>query len=408
MAVPHALTLPATGDTASGWTRRSAAIVLLCFALNMVDGMDVLILAFIAPALQKAWGVDTAQLSIVFSTGLAGMAVGGLVLAPLADRFGRRRLILLAIALMAAAMLVSSTTGSVAAMAAARFVVGIGIGTVLACISALAAREAPPQHRNFAVGILQGGYPIGAMLTGFVTAWALPLVGWRLVIVATAAVSAAFLPLILLILPGHDVPGAGHAATRGSLREAIGGTLLRPTILLWATTICGFMALYFITSWITKLAIAAGLPEAQAIIASAIYNLGAFAGTLVMSLAANRIDVRRLCAVNLAGAAVVFLIFGGVTMPLPGVLAAAFAMGVTLQGGFNMVYPIAARVYPEQSRATGIGWAFGIGRIGAFTGPLLGGWALAAHLPLVAVFGIFCLPLTLAALSAARVNYRAA
>ncbi|MGG2319949.1 MFS transporter, partial [Salmonella enterica] len=89
--------------------------------------------------------------------GLAGMAVGGLVLAPLADRFGRRRLILLAIALMAAAMLVSSTTGSVAAMAAARFVVGIGIGTVLACSSALAAREAPPQHRNFAVGILQGG-----------------------------------------------------------------------------------------------------------------------------------------------------------------------------------------------------------------------------------------------------------
>jgi cyanate permease len=92
------------------------------------------------------------------------------------------------------------------------------------------------------------------------------------------------------------------------------------------------MALYFITSWITKLSIEAGLPQTQAIIASAIYNFGAFAGTVAMSIAGTRYDVRRLCSVLLAATAGVFLFFGGVSMPLWGVLAAAFVMGVTLQG----------------------------------------------------------------------------
>jgi MFS transporter, AAHS family, 4-hydroxybenzoate transporter len=87
------------------------------------------------------------------------------------------------------------------------------------------------------------------------------------------------------------------------------------------------------------------------------------------------------------------------------VLTAAFVMGVTLQGGFNSLYPIAARIYPDDARATGIGWAFGIGRIGAFSGPLIGGWALSQHLPLVAVFGIFCIPLTIAAVSARRISF---
>jgi len=101
----------------------------------------------------------------------------------------------------------------------------------------------------------------------------------------------------------------------------------------------------------------------------------------------------------------VFLIFGGLSMPLAGVLITAFVMGVTLQGGFNMLYPLATQVYPDAIRATGIGWTFGIGRIGAFTGPLIGGWALGQHWPLVAIFGLFCLPLLIAATAAAKVGH---
>lgn len=378
------------------------AIVALCFALNMADGMDLLVLSFIAPSLQNEWSVSPAQLAIVFSAGLAGMALGGLGVAPLADRFGRRRMVALAMGLMALAMVVSAYTHSVAQLALVRFFVGTGIGTVLACIAAIAARVAPRKHRNFAVGVLQAGYPIGAMLTGFITAWALPLFGWRAILLGTAAVSALMVPVILAVLPGGLDAGASGQKT--GIGEVVSGARRANSIRLWVSAICGFMALYFITSWITKLSIEAGLPQTQAIIASAIYNFGAFAGTVAMSIAGTHYDVRRLCSVLLAATAGVFLFFGGVSMPLWGVLVSAFVMGVTLQGGFNMLYPLAAQVYPDAVRATGIGWAFGIGRIGAFTGPLLGGWALGQHWPLVGIFALFCGPLLIAAASAVGVS----
>jgi AAHS family 4-hydroxybenzoate transporter-like MFS transporter len=389
---------PAPAD----WTRRTAMIVSLCFVLNMIDGMDLLVLTYIAPALQRLWQVSPAQLSIVFSAGLAGMAVGGLGLAPMADRFGRKRMIIVAIALMAVAMYVSSYSTSVAMLAGIRFFVGIGIGTVLACIAAIAARIAPAKHRNFAVGVLQAGYPIGAMLTGFVAVWALPRFGWQNVLIGTAAVSLLFVPVVAAILPEAQPATAGGARPAAPLRETVAGERMKLSLLLWTATICGFMALYFITSWITKLAIEAGLAEGNAIIASAIYNFGAFAGTVASSIAATRINVNRLCCTLLAVTALVFLWFGGVSMPLTGVLVSSFVMGVTLQGGFNLLYPIAANVYPDQVRATGIGWAMGIGRIGAFTGPLLGGWGLSQHWPLVLVFGMFVLPLCIAATAALK------
>jgi MFS family permease len=401
----HDATVPGeTGSAPQAWTRHAALVVILCFVLNMVDGMDVLVVSYVAPALQRAWNVSPAEFSIAFSTGLAGMAFGGLLIAPLADRLGRRRMVVVSLLLMTVAMVASSTAQSVFQLASYRFFVGIGIGTVLACIAAIAARVAPDKHRNFAVGVLQAGYPIGAMISGFVTAWALPHYGWHNVMLGTAILSALCIPLVLAILPAR-MPGAAAVARKASIAEVVAGERRRDSILLWISTICGFMALYFITSWIAKLAIEAGLPETQAIIASAIYNFGAFSGTFGMSMAGTRYDIRKISFGLLAIAAAVFLIFGGVRMPLIGVLVTAYLMGVSLQGGFNALYPIAARVYPDEVRATGIGWAMGIGRIGAFTGPLIGGWALAAKLPLVAVFGIFCVPLLIAAFSVRRIRF---
>jgi len=357
--------------------------------------MDVLIISFIAPRLQQLWQVDSAELGIVFSAALGGMAVGGMLLAPLADRFGRRRLVIVALLIMALSTAISSMARSVPELATARFFVGCGIGTVLACIAGVAAETVPAAHRVFGVGILQAGYPLGSMITGFVTAWALPHFGWQACLLGAALVCAGFVPLVLILLPAHRPDPA--APQRPSIAAAIGGDRRAPTFLLWIATISGFMALYFVMSWITKLAIIAGLPETDAIVASAIYNFGAFAGTVAMSLIGLRLDVRRVCGSMLAAAAIMFLIFGGVRMPLPWVLATAFLTGVTVQGGYNMLYPIAARLYPAAVRVTGVGWAFGVGRIGAFSGPLIGGWALAQDFPLVVVFGIFCVPLLLAA-----------
>jgi MFS family permease len=387
---------------ASRWSRTALFTVVVCFAINMIDGMDIMLMSYIAPSLQQAWGVGPSGLSIVFSAGLAGMALGGLVLAPLADRYGRKRMVLLSLALMSAAMMASSRAQTVWQLVGLRVLVGIGIGTVLACIAALAAEHAPPRYRNFAVGILQGGYPIGAMLSGFVTAWALPVIGWHGVLLGAGLLSLLALPLVAWLLPGSS---HAHAQVRRhGIGEAIGGGRLRASLRLWVAAICAVMALYFIASWITKLAIGAGLPQTQAIVASAVYNGGAFLGVTAMSIAATHIDIRKLACVFLVLAAFAFLWFGGVRMSLGFTLLAACVMGITLQGGFNALYPLAARVYPEEMRATGIGWAMGLGRIGAFAGPLVGGWILGMDWPLVAVFGVFCVPLLIAAAAARKVR----
>lgn len=378
----------------------------LCFVLNMVDGVNVFALTYVAPALQHQFAVGASAFAVVFSAGLIGMAAGGLGVAPLADRFGRRPLVLLALLLMAGAMMASALATGIWTLALARVVVGIGIGTVLASITALSAGFAPDRLRHVATGVPQAGYPIGATITGFVVAPLLPVYGWQAVFVGAGLVSLLLLPVCWFALP--EAPGntGSQPAQPVSLGAALGGARRRNTVLMWLCTINGFMALYFIASWITKLAIQAGLAPTDAIVASAIYNGGAFVGTIALSFLATRWDLRRLMLAMLCAASVLFVIFGGVAMPLWALLVVCFLIGITLQGGVNCNYPLAASIYPADVRATGIGWAMGVGRAGALVGPMVGGWAMGAGLPLVAVFAIFCVPMLLTGACAMAIRLR--
>ena len=384
------------------WSRRGKAVTALCFLLNMCDGVNIFTLTYVAPSLQHEFAASAERFAVVFSAGLLGMALGGLGLAPLADRFGRKPLIVFALALMSAAMIGSAWTRGVASLAAVRVLVGIGIGTVLASITALSAGFAPERWRHVAAGVPQAGYPIGATIAGFVAAWALPRFHWQGLFVGAGLVTLAFLPLCIWSLPeAPDRPE--HAAT--GIAQALGGPRRRNSLLLWTCSICGFMALYFIASWITRLAIEAGLPPTQAIIASAIYNLGACVGTIGISLAARRVDLRKLIFASLVVACALFLMFGGIRMGLTPLLLVSFLIGITLQGGVNANYPLVAAAYPPEARATGLGWAMGIGRIGAVLGPLIGGMAIGKGLPLVAVFGIFCVPMVAMGIAALSVRF---
>lgn len=387
---------------AAAWSRRGIAVMILCFILNMVDGVNIFTLTYVAPALQKHFAAGPEAFSIVFSAGLIGMALGGLAVAPQADRLGRRPVVLAALVLMAVAMAASAYAPDIVTLSIIRVFVGIGIGTVLASITALSAGFAPDRYRHIATGVPQAGYPIGATLAGFVIAWALPIYGWQPMFLGAAIITILLLPVCWFALPEAPDRGAGTHAT---IAQTIGGGRARTSYLLWCCTIGGFAALYFIASWITKLAIAAGLPPHDAIIASAIYNIGACVGTIALSLIATKYDLRKLLLAMMICASVLFLVFGGVKMGLNALLLVSFLIGVTLQGGVNCNYPLVASVYPGPLRATGIGWAMGIGRVGSLIGPLVGGWALGAGLPLVMVFAIFCVPMLITGVCAMGVKY---
>jgi MFS transporter, AAHS family, 4-hydroxybenzoate transporter len=404
--------LEGTANAPTSWTKQGLAVVGLCFLINMVDGLDVSILSFIAPRIQEEWGIGSDTMGNLFSGGLLGMAIGGMLIAPGADKWGRRRTILIALSLMSVGMIASGFVQSVPQLFLARVVVGAGIGTVLATMAALAAEAAPAHHRSLAVGVVQAGYPFAAVFTGFFVAAMLPHWGWHGLLLAAGTATVALLPIAWLLLPTNapstsDMPVADAGMVSQML--ALFSPTLRPrTIALWGAVFFGLMVLYFIVSWIPKLAIEAGLSETDGIYAGALYNLGAFAGTLLMSFLSIRLPLGRIVPTMLIAAAVAMMVFGSVEMSVPATLAVAFLIGVTLQGGYNGVWPLAAGAYPPECRATGVGWAIGIGRSGAILGPMIGGYLMEAEVSLALLFGAYCVPLVLCALCASLVERRPA
>ena len=183
------------------WLPVQVLVVALCFFLNMLDGMDVVILSYVAPSLSAAWHIPPDKLGIVFSAGFAGMATGGLVLAPLADIFGRRPLVVVSLIIMALGMVLSGLGGNVTQLILSRLIVGVGIGSVVVAMAALTAEYAPPHHRHFAITLLQAGYPIGATLTGFVVAHVIGGYGWQKILIGAGVVTAAMVPLAVFLLP---------------------------------------------------------------------------------------------------------------------------------------------------------------------------------------------------------------
>lgn len=137
----------------------SLQVVGLCFIINAVDGMNVFLMSYLAPSITRDWALSPTTLGEIFSAALVGMAIGGLMIAPLGDRYGRRPLILASLLMMSTGMVLSGFTPGVVALLLARVLVGMGIGTVLACMTALVAEFAPPHRRNFSVGLLRAATP---------------------------------------------------------------------------------------------------------------------------------------------------------------------------------------------------------------------------------------------------------
>lgn len=422
--------------TAEGgrWTPLQIGVVAICALINALDGMDVLIISFIAPSMAKEWAISFEALGVIFSTGLAGMMVGCVLVAPLADGLGRRPVILAALVMLTVGTIGTGVVGSMEAFIACRLVTGIGIGTLLASIAALVSEYAPAGRRSVAIGAFQAGYPLGAVLTGLAAIWAIPQFGWQATLVGAGLVSAVLLPVAWIWLPEsiaflENRQPAGALVKINRLRDRIGlarlvelpprinrsvaprighlfdNGLWRSTFLLWLSTFAGFAVLYFVTSWVPKLAVEAGISNENALWAGSLFNLGGFFGAATIGLLATRRDIGWLIRAYMIAGAVLMLLFA-MPMPLIALLVVVTAMGLAVQGGFSGFYSLAAQMYPPEVRSSGIGWAIGIGRGGSVIGPLMGGWLLGLKLPLWNVFLCFAIPLAISGVLASLVRHR--
>jgi benzoate transport len=409
------------------WTPLQIHTLLLCFLLNMLDGADVLVVSFVAPVLTQEWGVSDAVFGIIFSSGLAGMTLGALLLAPFADLWGRRTLILIATAVIGSGMLASALTSSVTELAILRFWTGLGIGSMLASVASLASEFAPERYRSFAVATATAGYPAGATLAGLAGAWVIPEFGWEGMFVLMGLTSVLMIPIVLLALPesvqfllARQPRNALSKANRYLLaqqRPALSelpprtasssappvGRLLRPefrlaTLLIWGAFFASFFTLYFLTSWIPRIAVEAGYPLATAINGSAVFNLGAFVGLIALGWLSARMELANLIVLFFVLSALAMLAFGIQHTPASIYFAGMLVIGFLVQGGFGGLYAIAARLYPTEVKTTGVGWSIGIGRLGAVAGPAVGGIALSSGVGVFGSFVLFAAPMVVAAL----------
>ena len=411
------------------WSSLRVIILAICFLLNAIDGMDVVILSYIAPALSADWALSPERLGVVFSASLAGMVIGCFFVAPLADRWGRRPLTITALSAITVAMILSGFVTAVMELVVLRFFIGVWIGAILASMAALAAEFAPVKERSFAVAVMTAGYPLGAVFTGLAMAPLLPVYGWHMMLIGAGLASLIVLPFVWFFLPesldflvrkqpknalqrtNHVLAKLGmepvkQLPQKSSEEKAAGfATIftenrLVPTIWLWVGIFMGFLSLYFVISWVTKLASQAGLTLENAIYVGAILNFGAFLGTLLMGKLSNRFPQGIVGAVFLVLAAALLVVFGTVHMSLGIVLFTAFLMGMAIYGGFNSFYGLAASLYPAAVRGTGVGWAMGAGRFGAVVGPSMGGVLIGSGASLSTVMIVFAVPLLIAAIAA--------
>lgn len=401
--------------------------IIFCFLLFLVDGADVLVVSYAAPALSTDWGLTQDRLGFLFSAGLAGMTVGALTLAPLSDRFGRKAMIIVTLLIVGGGMVASAFATKFTELILLRFLAGLGIGSMLASITALAAEFAPLQRREALIALCAGGYPVGAILSGFAATAIMPLWGWRGLFFGAGAMSLFLLPLALFCLP-ESLGFLAERQPRGALkrinrmrtamnmtalqhlppvtaasRTAGVSALLSPlyrasTLLIWGTFFFTFMTLYFLTSWVPKIAMDAGLPVAQAIYAGAAFNGGALLGIILLGWFKTRLRLNRIIILFFAGGSISMLTFALVHQPLSLLFAELLIMGLFIQGGFSALYAVAARTYPTAMRTTGVGWSLGAGRLGAVFGPMLGGLIMAAGVTLTVSFLIFAVPMVLAGL----------
>ncbi len=408
-------------------TALQITVFLVCITMNMLDGMDVLVIAYAAPSLSADWSTPPEMLGTIFSAGLLGMAAGGMFLAPFADRLGRRNMIMTCILVMGCGIFLTAYVQSEGQLIFLRFASGLGIGSMLATAATMAAEYAPNRNKNFIVSFVLSGYPLGATLSGFAAASIIPEYGWRAMFMTAGAATLVTLPIVFFLLPesldflikgrpkqaldrvnrilgkmGHaplsELPEAPIEAKRASLKELFTHGRQMPTIWLTVAFFSSFSTLYFLTSWIPKLAESTGLSMRLAIYAGTVFNLGAFIGILSQGYMSQTFGLRRVISLFLLATAGLMWIFGFVSQSWL-ILILFGLIGYGVQGGFVGFYTVAARMYPTEIRNTGIGWGIGAGRIGAIVGPKVGGTLIGMGLTLTMNFIIFSIPLIIAAIA---------
>ena len=409
-------------------------LLFLCFLVVAIDGFDTAIIGFIAPAIRAEWHLDVARLGPLFAAGLFGLMVGAFAVGPLADRHGRRTLLIVSMGVFGGASLLSALSTGVQSLTWLRFLTGVGLGGAMPTTITLASEYCPRARRSSLVTLMFCGFTIGSGLGGVIAAQVLPRFGWRALLVGGGVAPLLLAPVLVRVLPesvrylvmkggaqariadvlrritpSADLRGAtfvGAAASQASpVRQLFGGGLFLGTLLLWLSFFMSLLVVYLLTNWMpTLIQQSSGASLAGAASMAAMFQVGGTLGAIAVGRLMDRLEPHAvLCATYLTGAASVTLI--SLSTTTPGVMTfAVFAAGFCVSGGQVGANALSAAFYPTPYRATGVAWANGVGRSGSIVGSLLGGILLGFGWPATTVYALVAVPAVVSAVALATLG----
>jgi AAHS family 4-hydroxybenzoate transporter-like MFS transporter len=404
-------------------------VAAICGLIQMCDGYDVGSIGWAVPSLTHAWHIAPPAFALAFLWSNIGVMVGALSAGPIGDRFGRKPLLLISVALFGLGSLASAVAPSLGFLAGTRFITGAGIAGAFAGTVALTGDYAPQRLRATMIMVMFTGAPIGGFLGGlavsfllhegfgwpiiFIIGGAFPLVLWLITalwlpesprLLATRANLAPRHQALLQRLEIAAATGEAHAidVARGNpVKMLFGEGFALQTTLLWIIFFCSLLNLFLFIFWLPEVLHLIGMTPSQAVFATSLYPLGGIAAVLYLGWAIDRFGTRRSLAVHYAAGIVFIALISLFALPYLALLAVVFLAGLTVIGSQTGLNGACGKLYPARMRTSGYGVATGVGRLGGIAAAPLGGFLLARGLPPTYVFVSACLFALIAAVATA-------
>lgn len=406
----------------------------LCFVIVLLDGFDTAAIGFIAPSLLKEWGVEKAALGPVLSAALFGLAAGALLSGPLADRLGRKVVLVTSVLVFSVACLASAFATNLTELTVLRFVTGVGLGAAMPNAVTLLSEYCPSRLRATMTNLMFCGFPLGAAFGGFLAAWMIPQWGWRSVLMLGGVTPLVLTLALIVILPEsvHYLLSRGAPAERirkvmsriSAAAAQVGqfvnlepehaevtkrvnasglGMVLSPllragTVMLWIAYFMGLVIFYALINWMPILFKDAGLAPQTATLISALFPLGGV-GAVFFGWLMDRFNANLIIAAGYALTAVSIFLIGQTAGQVGLLMAAVFLGGVLMNTAQSSMPALAAAFYPTQGRATGVSWMLGIGRFGGIAGSFLVAEMTARQLSFSQIFAVMAVPGAIAAVA---------
>ncbi len=359
-------------------------VFLLCGMCLMMDGFDLQAIGFVAPALVRDWKIPSSSMGLVFSAALVGVLIGSLLFSMLADKIGRRPVLIGVTIYFSALTFLTARVDTVSQLLAVRFLAGLGLGAIMPNAMALVGEFSPARSRVTAMMIVSNGFTAGAAFGGPIAAWIIPRYGWRGVFYFGSVMPLIVAVLMILLLP----ESRQFLALRGKDRQKTSGVSLIQlfadrralgTTLLWAVNFLNLLNIFLLTNWLPTVVRDSGYSNTIAVNSAAMFQLGGFVGTLVMGWFIRRFAFAAVLSVCFAIACLSVAAIGQPYLSLAILFAFIFTAGIGIPGSQAGLNAFSATYYPTELRATGVGAGLGIGRVGAIVGPLIAGIMLSRH-----------------------------